>query len=283
MRLALPAFVLLLGGLAAQSQDPQGTPFPRRQAGYTVELSDMLNHSALAPCRAPADAPRHARIATWNMRAARSAPIDLIAAEIRAMGADIVALQEVDVKTERSGFVDQPATLATALGYHYAFAASIKWDSGDYGLALVSRWPLVSVKRHRLEPTIAAEPRIVLEARVCAAGRPILVFNHHADGRAVSRHDGFVSLKDILQAETEANMLVVGDFNEPPDGPGVRSLVETGLLDLGAEGNLNTEGGTRIDFLLASKPLARFLSPVKVWTTDKSDHYSVMTELDWDR
>ena len=230
MRLALAAsLVVVLGSLVASRQNQAGNGFPRRQAGFTVELSEMLTHSPLAPCaEGGAAAPRRARIGSWNIRAARSAPLDAIAAEVRAMQADVVALQEVDVKTQRSGFVNQPATLATALGYDYAFAASIKWDEGDYGLALLSRWPIVSVQRHRLDPVIAAEPRIVLDARICAAGRQVRLFNHHADGRTVSRHDGFLSLKRIMEAENAGDVLVVGDFNEPPDGPNVQSLIETG-------------------------------------------------------
>jgi endonuclease/exonuclease/phosphatase family metal-dependent hydrolase len=283
MRLAVAAsLIVVLGSQVASRQDQTGNSFPRRQAGYTVELSEMLTHSPLAPCTdGGTAAPRRVRIGTWNIRAGRSAPLDEIAAEVRAMQADVVALQEVDVKTRRSGFVDQPVTLATALGYNYAFAASIKWDEGDYGLALLSRWPIVSVQRHRLDPVIAAEPRIVLDARICAAGRQIRVFNHHADGRTASRHDGFLSLKRIMDAENAGDLLVVGDFNEPPDGSNVRSLIETGLLDLGAAANLTTAGGSRIDYLLASGPFTRLLTPARVWPTDKSDHYAVLTDLQW--
>ena len=282
MRLAVTAsFLVLLGGLVTGLQNQTGNGFPRRQAGYTVELSEMLTHSPFAPCRGDAGTKGRARIGTWNMRAGRSAPLDAIAAEMRAMEADVIALQEVDVKTQRSGFVDQPVTLATALGYHYAFAASIKWDDGDYGLAILSRWPLVAAQRHRLDPVIAAEPRIVLDAAICAAGRPVRIFNHHADGRTVSRADGFLSLKRIMEAERAGDVLVVGDFNESPDGPGVQSLIETGLLDLGAGANLTTAGGSRIDYLLASGPFARLLTPARVWPTDKSDHYAVLTDLQW--
>src|SRR5204862_7632403 len=139
--------------------------------------------------------PNRSRIVTWNIRAARSAPVDAIAAELQAMDADVIALQEVDVRTRRTGFVDEPAALAAALGFQYVFAASIKYQEGDYGLAVLSRWPLTEVRRYRLDAAEAMEARIVLEVTVCARGRPLRIFNHHADCRVASRDAGFEVLR----------------------------------------------------------------------------------------
>jgi endonuclease/exonuclease/phosphatase family metal-dependent hydrolase len=251
-----------------------------------VKPSDLLAHSTLVACTAAdappaADAPKRSRIATWNIRAARSAPVDAIAAELHAMQADVIALQEVDVRVRRTGFVDEPAALATALGFHYVFAASIKWDDGDYGLAVLSRWPLTDVRRHRLDATAAGEPRIVLEATVCIGGRLLRVFNHHADRRGASRTAGFAEVKAIVQAGVGHGILVAGDFNEHPDAAGVRSLIETGLVDLGAEHNVKTTDHGRIDYLLADGPMARFASTARVWPTDKSDHDAVLADFEW--
>ena len=180
----IPAAVLLTVALAtgltpatAGQIGVPAAPAAGRPVRAPAEPSDLLTHSPLAACRtgdAPlADAPTRSRVATWNIRAARSAPVDAIAAELRAMQADVIALQEVDVRMRRTGFVDEPVALASALGFHHVFAASIKWDEGDYGLAVLSRWPLAEVRRHRLDATAAAEPRIVLEVTVCAGGRPL--------------------------------------------------------------------------------------------------------------
>jgi endonuclease/exonuclease/phosphatase family metal-dependent hydrolase len=207
--------------------------------------------------------------------------VEAIAAELYAMQADLVALQEVDVRVRRTGFVDEPAALATALGFHYVFAASIKWDEGDYGLAVLSRWPLTDVRRHRLDSTAAGEPRIVLDVTVCADGRSLHVFNHHADVRAASRDAGFAELRGIVQADVGQGVLVLGDFNEQPDAPGVRGLIDAGLVDLVAERALNTVDNSRIDYLLADGPLARLTSSARVWPTDKSDHHAVLADLEW--
>jgi endonuclease/exonuclease/phosphatase family metal-dependent hydrolase len=284
MSLIVALTTSIIAASARQSRVPTAQA-PGTSLQVRAEPSDLLTHSPLALCAtstAPvADSPKRVRIATWNIRAARSAPLDTIAAELQAMQADIIALQEVDVRTRRSGFVDGPAALAVALSFHYVFAASVKWDAGDYGLAVLSRWPLAEVRRHRLDATAAMEPRIVLEVTVCANGRQLRLFNHHADVRAASRDSGFLELRRIVQSGVGKGMFVLGDFNEYPDAPGVRSLVDAGLADLGAERNANTAHSGRIDYLLADVPLARLMSNVHVWPTDKSDHNAVMADLEW--
>lgn len=278
--------VALFAGMprSGPAQDGPGTQTQGRPRIVAV-LSDELTYSPLVTCPGDvlrvSDQPRRSRIVSWNIRAARSAPVEAIAAELRDMEADVVALQEVDVRTRRSGFVDEPTVLAHALGFHFVFAASIKWDEGDYGLAVLSRWPLVDIRRHRIEHLPGAEPRIILETTVCANGRPLRLFNHHADGRAASRDPGFVEVRRILEDEVGRGILVAGDFNELPDAPGVNSLLDAGLIDLGGESPTNTADSGRIDYLLADDPLARLMSSARVWITDKSDHHAVLADLEW--
>jgi endonuclease/exonuclease/phosphatase family metal-dependent hydrolase len=256
------------------------------QAGVRLppQPSDLLVHSPLAPCESingDSSDPKRIRVATWNIRAARSAPLDDIGAEISAMQADVIALQEVDVVTRRSGFVDEPAVLAKTLGFDFVFAASIKWDEGDYGLAVLSRWPLTGVKRHRLDASSAIEPRIVLEVAICPGGRPLRLFNYHADGWPGSRETGFSELRGILQPAMASGFLVFGDFNEQPDGAAVRAMIESGLVDLGADLGARVEGRRRIDYLLADPALARRSSTARVWATDKSDHHAMVADVEW--
>jgi endonuclease/exonuclease/phosphatase family metal-dependent hydrolase len=256
-----------------------------RPARIPAEPSDLLTHSPLTACStddAPAvGAPKRSRVATWNIRAARLAPVDAIAAELQAMQADVVALQEVDVRMRRTGFVDEPVALATSLRFHHVFAASIKWDEGDYGLAVLSRWPLVEVRRHRLDQRAAAEPRIILEVTVCVGGQPLHLFNHHADGQVASRDATFAELRGIVQPHIGHGILVLGDFNEHSDAPGVRRLIDAGLVDLAAELDVNTADNGRIDYILADTPMFRRASHARVWPTDKSDHNAVLVDLEW--
>ncbi len=256
---------------------------PPSRPRIVAELSDLLTHSPLAACSPPATtpAPTRVRVASWNIKAARSAPVDALAAEMRAMQADVIALQEVDVRTRRSGYVDAPTALSAALGFNYVFAASILWDEGHYGLALLSKWPLVQVARQRVGGADLGEPRIVLDVTLCAGGRPLRVLNHHADRRPAARALGFADLQRIASAAMGAGVLLLGDMNEYADGPGVRTLLEAGLVDLGAGGALNTSPSGRIDYILGDGPLSRRASDARVWPTDKSDHHAVSTDLEW--
>lgn len=287
MRVLAAALLIVTSALSvsvARSGQEAPQRQPNRRPRIVTELSDLLTHSPLEKCRkteAQTAVTKPLRVGTWNIRAAQSAPVGMLAAEIRAMQVDVIALQEVDVRTRRGGFVDEPTELATALGLQYVFAASIKWDEGHYGLALLSRWPLVNVERHRLSSTPEAEPRIVLDVTVCAAGRPLHVLNLHADRRTASRALGFADLGRIVHSEIGRGVLVLGDLNEYPDAPGVRSLIDAGFVDLGAGDAANTVGMGRVDYLLADPPLARLASTARVWTTDKSDHHAVLADLTW--
>src|SRR5687767_2104731 len=81
-------------------------------------------------------APRKATVVSYNIEAlSRGAPA--VIATLNALNADVIALQEVDRKTKRSGGVDQPALLGRALGMHVVFAATMPFDDGEYGLALL--------------------------------------------------------------------------------------------------------------------------------------------------
>lgn len=287
MRVVAAALLIITSALSvsvARSGQEAPQTQVRRRPRIVTELSDLLTHSPFAKCRtsdARAGADRKPlRIGTWNIRAAQSAPVEMLAAEIRAMQLDVIALQEVDVRTRRGGFVDEPTELANALGMQYVFAASIKWDEGHYGLALLSRWPLVSAERHRLDSTPEAEPRIVLDVTVCPAGRPLHILNTHADRRTASRALGFADLRRMVHGTLGRGILVVGDLNEYPDAPGIRSLIEDGLIDLSAD-SANTVGTGRVDYLLADPPLARLASTARVWETDKSDHHAVLADLAW--
>ena len=288
MRVLAVALLIVTSALSvsvarSRQEAPQSEP-PRRPRIVT-ELSDLLTHSPLEKCGKSdthsAASTKPLRIGTWNIRAAQSAPVEMLAAEIRAMQVDVIALQEVDVRTKRGSFVDEPTELATMLDMQYVFAASIKWDEGHYGLGLLSRWPLISVERHRVSSTPEAEPRIVLDVTVCAAGKPLHILNHHADRRTASRALGFADLRRLVKDDFGHGILVLGDLNEYPDAPGVKSLTDAGFVDLGAHDAVDTVETGRVDYLLADPPLARLASPARVWTTDKSDHHAVLADLAW--
>ena len=85
------------------------------------------------------------KLATFNIHFAEGADgaLDLKRVADLVRGADIVAFQEVDVRFRpRSRFVDQAAALAKELGGHHVFGANLIEGEGQYGVALVSQFPI---------------------------------------------------------------------------------------------------------------------------------------------
>jgi endonuclease/exonuclease/phosphatase family metal-dependent hydrolase len=112
-------------------------------------------------------------------------------------------------------------------------------------------------------------------------GRPLRILNHHADRRPNARALGFADLRRVAKAAMGSGVLLTGDMNEYADGPGMRSLLDAGLVDLGAKEALKTAAGGRIDFILGDGAASRRASAVRVWPTDKSDHHALFTDLEW--
>src|SRR5690606_7643924 len=65
--------------------------------------------------------------------------LDAIAAVIHAQQPDLVALQEVDVFTGRSGPFNQAEELGKRTGMSAHFFKAIDHDGGEYGLAILSK------------------------------------------------------------------------------------------------------------------------------------------------
>lgn len=166
-------------------------------------------------------------VATYNIRHGRGMDgvVDLqrTAHAIAALNADIVALQEVDRNVERSGSVDEPRVLGEHLGMKHAFGAFFPYQGGEYGMAILSRYPIVRTQALRLPD--GNEPRIALLAEIALpSGRRVAVVNVHFDwvdddtyrfAQVAALH----ALLDTLPLPT----ILLGDFN---DVPGTRTMTQ---------------------------------------------------------
>lgn len=94
---------------------------------------------------------REITLATLNIKHGAEG-LDTVATAIREVSPDIIGLEEVDVNCERSGFTDEPAELAQMAGYsYYSFSKAIDLGDGEYGTAILSRYPIVSFEVIPLE------------------------------------------------------------------------------------------------------------------------------------
>lgn len=154
--------------------------------------------------------------------------LQLIADVINAAKPDLVALQEVDVKTGRVKGRDVLQELAALTDLNPAFAQAMEYDGGAYGVAVLSRFPIRSTEPLALPHTAGNEPRVALAVTVDDAnGTPLrfisthLDFSSEADRKAQAR-----ALVTAFGADTIPSVLA-GDFNATPGSPTLAILEES--------------------------------------------------------
>ena len=178
------------------------------------------------------------RVATWNVWG-RYGPWEerqpVIEANLRAIDADIVCLQEAWEDDTRS----QPADLAAALGMSYVYERAFMMNGGWSGNAVLSRWPIV---RHEVDDlpmegggavdTDENEGRLVVFTEIDGPRGPFQVFCTHLSWRADwsgVRQAQVGKVCQVIRAHTPRSFpaILCGDLNAEPLSDEIRML--TGL------------------------------------------------------
>jgi endonuclease/exonuclease/phosphatase family metal-dependent hydrolase len=262
-------------------RDMVNRPLSTRRVRVGLVLALLTTLGALRPA-APADT---ITVATYNIRHGRGMDerVDLArtAAAIRRLDADIVALQEVDRRVQRSGGDDQAAVLGELLDRHSAFGAFFPYQGGEYGMALLSRHPLDRVTPLRLPD--GNEPRIALMAQlVLPSGARLQVVNVHFDwvrddSLRVRQVDALAAVLDTVSLP----MILLGDFNDVPESRTMRRWQSRFVaLDKPADDPFtfsSTAPSKAIDHILLAPPSRWDGRSVRVITdTVTSDHRAVV-------
>ena len=197
------------------------------------------------------------RIATFNILHGRtvaddSVDLNRLRACVRDLDPDVLALQEVDLEQDRSGFADLTAVAAEAMGaVAHRFVAAISGTPGAtwmaatgeeqpgtaaYGIALLSRFPATSWQVVRLPriPTrfpmylpgpnrvmvVDEEPRAAVIAQLDTPFGPLSVANTHLSFVPGWNRRQLRRLAKDLRGLPGPHVLM-GDLNLPP-GPAAR-------------------------------------------------------------
>lgn len=142
--------------------------------------------------------------------------LDAIAEIIRESGAELVALQELDSVTERSGKIFQLKYLAQKLNMQFHYFRTIPYQGGAYGVGVLSKFPISSPQTITLpkDNSINSENRVLGMVKVQLPNTKTIYF--------VSTHWDVVSENNrILQAEKtsevalklEYPVILGGDLN----------------------------------------------------------------------
>jgi endonuclease/exonuclease/phosphatase family metal-dependent hydrolase len=251
----------------------------------------------LAGCaHPPSPRPLELRVLVYNIHAGKDAAgvdnLARVADLVRETGADIALLQEVDRGTRRSGQIDQPDVLARHTGFAVAFGKTLDYDGGEYGIALLSRWPIAqqALIPLRVEPPQrraggSYEPRGAQRVTLRAPASDLVVINTHLDA---SRDDHYrrQEIQAVLPLVREARspVLAGGDFNSTPESEVQTDVRGGGLrdawLECGRGDGFTYPADTpikRIDYLYLTG--AATCSRAEVVETRASDHRPLLVTV----
>lgn len=143
--------------------------------------------------------------------------VDTIAGVIRKLNPDIVALQEVDVRTKRSGGIDQAAMLGEKTGMKPYFFKAIDHDGGEYGVAILSKLPVSEFRQYPLPtvPESKGEPRILATVILKGKdGKNLLFACTHLDAQS-NPQNRLLQIKEIISVlkNTQLPVIIAGDLN----------------------------------------------------------------------
>lgn len=154
-----------------------------------------------------------------------------IAEVIRRHRIDLVGLQEVDRGVERTGRVDEIKELARLTGMDYAFAHNLDYQGGQYGVAVLSRFPILAIDHRRYANRRERERRGLIRVEVEVEGRRLNFVTTHLDyqfldGRVFETEQLLKALEDV-----RGPLIVAGDFNEEPPGGAYELMLKAGFAD----------------------------------------------------
>jgi endonuclease/exonuclease/phosphatase family metal-dependent hydrolase len=253
-------------------------------------LALLLGSTCLTPPTTAARA-HTIRVMTYNIHVGvgmdKKLDLPRIAGVIKHEQPDLVGLQEVDRGVERTQRIDEIVELANLTGMDYAFAFNLKYQGGQYGVAILSRFPIRATDHRLYKNTREAERRGFIRAEVSVDGRVVSFVTTHLDyqyedGRVFEAQQLLTGLKGV-----DGPLIVVGDFNDVPDG-GAYKLMREQFADAWVENHRDDSGysypadkpAKRIDYILFRRNDPIRTRRAWIVETLASDHVPVVADLE---
>jgi endonuclease/exonuclease/phosphatase family metal-dependent hydrolase len=178
------------------------------------------------------DSTRIVRVLTFNIyhgetvNAEKKFDLDLLAKVINDVRPDLVALQEVDFKTNRARNYDLVTELGQRTKMAPVFGKAMSFDGGEYGEGALSKYSFLSTKNHPLVSREGKEPRAAIELNIMIKSGDIIRFvGTHLD-HTIDDTDRKNQAKQLneLFAKDEIPTILAGDLNSRPESEAMKII-----------------------------------------------------------
>ncbi|WOD42650.1 endonuclease/exonuclease/phosphatase family protein [Hwangdonia lutea] len=178
------------------------------------------------------DSSRVVRVLSYNIYhgetvgASKPFDLDLLAKIISDTKPDLVALQEVDFKTNRVLKMDLVTELGLRTKMQAVFGKAMAFDGGEYGEGVLSKNSFLSTKNHALAARANKEPRTALEVNVqIKSGDSIRFVGTHLD-HTKDETDRINQANQInaIFANNDLPTILAGDLNATPETETIQIL-----------------------------------------------------------
>ncbi len=220
------------------------------------------------------------RVMTYNIHRGinkdNELDLDGIAEVIKSSGAEMVALQEVERFSLRTRFEDQIGYISDKLSMYYAFGKSMNILNGQYGNAILSKYPIEEYEVSKLPSN--GEQRTLLRAGINMNGHRISMYSTHL---GLEQGERDLQVEEILKITgDDKNFIIAGDFNTKADKLYQVTRRYKDSAGYNDENKATFEAGglsERIDYIFTSKEFE--VQGYDVLKSDASDHYPVISTL----
>ena len=207
---------------------------------------------------------------------------------IKQSNASIIALQEIDVNTSRSGKdLDQAEAIANACGMYFCFGKALDFAGGSYGVAILSKYPINDIQTMLLpkDADPKTEQRVLLTARLTIGDNKNIRFaSTHLD--VVNEANREQQVNEIIKkmATDSLPFIIGGDFNATPKSNSI-NLLDKAFQRSCTECTPTIPQDTptdAIDFIAFDKRYAKKIKIAKHFVVNEtyaSDHRPVYAEL----
>ena len=200
---------------------------------HLLVLLALLSNTVLS-AQSKVDSSRIVRVLTFNIyhgetvNAEKKFDLDLLAKVITDVNPDLVALQEVDFKTNRARKYDLVTELGQRTKMSPVFGKAMSYDGGEYGEGALSKYSFLSTKNHPLAAREGKEPRAAIEVNVMIESGDVIRFvgthlDHTRDD--TDRNNQALQLNELFTND-EIPTILAGDLNSRPESDAMKLLFE---------------------------------------------------------